>query len=200
MTNATDTNSNLRTLAEQHMASIRNNRDLSNEAKLRQLARAYLDLKDGLNGLETGLDKTAADRRAVLERRLFGIPNTADANSMISYRDALDRASQIQTRDETTALAMLNKARTAGDDLLVRAVLATAFEREWVDVINEFAAKNPALDKDVTELWTIQQKGEDVFAQFAFIAVKPKELSSYSDSALRVMAAGETPSSKIAVF
>lgn len=191
----------LRTLAAKAIEHARNNSDISQEKKARLIARAYIDLKDGLEAIETGHAKQESTRRAQLERKLYGIPNHADANSMISYRDALDRAGQIpdDNNGEAAAIALLNRAQTSGDELLVRAVLATGYERQWVDVINTHINQNPNIDGDANELWTLQQNQASAFS-FEHVATPPREISNYGETTLRTMAADEAPLESIASF
>lgn len=188
----------LRELADRHITSARNNRDISTEKRNKIIARAYLDLKDGLARVEDEDKRGVAAKRAELERKLYGIPNTADASAMISYRDALDRADQVGKESE--AISLYNRARTSGDDHLARAVLATSFQRGWVDAINTFAEHNPDTDLAVNELWEIQNPTSSLGAMFDYVTAPPQEIRQYGETTLRNMAEGETSTSSIAVF
>ncbi|MDO9439887.1 MAG: hypothetical protein Q7T73_03260 [Beijerinckiaceae bacterium] len=184
-------------LADRHIKSARNNPDISVEKRNKIIARAYLDLKDGLDQLEASTKRAADARRSELERSVYGIPNKADASAMISYRDALDRASQVEK--EAAAVDLYKRAQTSGDDLLARAVLATAYQNQWVNVINNHAELYPETDAQLNELWNAQS-GFMGGGLFDFVAPVPNEIRNHTESSLRVMAEGETPTASIQVF
>lgn len=190
MTN--DKRAALHSTASQHMGEARNNKDLTFEAKQRLIARAWVELQNGLKSLGDAEKAAAAVRRSTLERKLYGLPDHADASAMISYRDALDRASQV-TR-EAEAVTLLSRAHTSGDVHLERAILATAYDNQWADVINTFTAANPATINDAEELWHAtnapQQTG--LLEALNNYTPKPQELSHVDDLQIRTMAANPT--------
>jgi phage tail protein X len=201
MTTTEQTIATLRENTTKYMDSARTNRDLSDYAKHRAIARGYLDLKAGLASIEAERNKTTNERQAQLARKLYGLPANADASAMISYRDALDRASQIDPKHPSEATALLQRARTVGDDLLVRAVIATAYEREWSEVINAHLEHNPGLEAEGQELWDLNSTTFNVFQDaMDYQASKPRELGLYTDYQLQEMAADETPVASVAVY
>ncbi len=87
---------------------------------------------------------TKGQHRAVLLRRLFDSPAPHDVASVVSYRDALDRADRLDTPAE--AVALLRRARLTGDELLARAVAVRAADlvarsAAWGEVLDEWAAQ-----------------------------------------------------------
>jgi hypothetical protein len=181
----------LRRENQQRLQAIRADRDISEEKKQRLIAKAYLDLKTALEGAQVERDSKTATKRSLLERRLYGLPERANASEMISYRDALDRANQIAANDEAASLALMKRAQVSGDDLLLRAVLAAAYERQQVDVINGYSAANPKAYADVEELWAIQTDQVSPF-DFDFVATAPAEIERWSEPKIADMAAQET--------
>lgn len=170
---------------QQLVEDIRNNRTLSAHGKQKELARLYIDYKPRMEALEQEETSTAQTRAKALRRELFGLSGYVDPNTAISYRDAQDRAANIQ--DEDAAMSLLNRAELSGDTSLAKAVAAKAFDSGWNRVINEYADANPTSESKFNELIEIESygKGSAGFAQILSQAMtygvdKPAELSGYS--------------------
>ena len=85
---------------------------------------------------------TKEQHRAELLHRLLDSPAVHDAVSIISWRDAQDRAELLSTPD--AAIKLLRRARLSGDRLLARAVARHAAARiplsnAWRAVLDEWA-------------------------------------------------------------
>lgn len=174
--------------------SVRANTRISDIEKRDQIARAWLDAKKQIGALDTQTNATRTNRKQALERKLFGIPNTTDASHAISYRDALDRASAIDptTNDgERQAVELMRRAEISGDTTLVRALLAVAYERQQVDVINAYANAHEADDADLNELWKISTEPIDS-SVFAFAEPQaPREVDGAPGHLVQTWADGE---------
>jgi len=105
---------------------IRESSDLTAEAKQRHIAERYDKARAEMTELRSGWEKKAADREKALTRDLFG-SSTAVGSDAISFRDAADRATQLDRPSD--ALAMLRPAGNTGDTVLARAVAQHAFEQ-----------------------------------------------------------------------
>jgi len=164
---------------------IRNNRTLSEHGKRKELAILYIDYKPRMEALEAEENATKETRAKALRRDLFGLSGFADPHAAISYRDAQDRAANIQ--DEDAAMSLLNRAELSGDTSLAKAVAARAFESGWNRVINTYADGNPASEAKFNELIDIESYGRgsaglaQILGQAMTYSVdKPAELGNYS--------------------
>jgi hypothetical protein len=187
----------IREAVEARYADVRNNRDLNGDAKRRQIATAYVDAKAKLDKLAADSTASATDHRTTLSRKLFGIPNQADASAMISYRDAQDRAATIDKVAD--AIALMNRASMSGDDLLVRAVLEQAYDSQWPTVVDTYIALNPANADAASELWDITtRRGPSAIVNFfEFFTPVPPELAGMSDWKIQEVAAGQAATQQL---
>ncbi|WP_132438006.1 MULTISPECIES: hypothetical protein [unclassified Rathayibacter] len=174
--------------------SIRANTRISAIEKRDQIARAWLDAKKQIETLAADTNATRTTQKQALERKLFGIPNTTDASHAISYRDALDRASAIDpttSEGERQAVELMRRAEISGDTTLVRALLAVAYERQQVDVINTYANAHDKDDADLNELWKISTEPIDS-SVFAFAEPQaPREVDGVTGHTVQAWADGE---------
>lgn len=149
------------------VAAIRDNQDLSDDGRQRQLAALHATAKSELAKYGAAERELLATRRSELERELFGARKSLlqDSGSFaISARDAADRASQIKTPAE--AQRLLLDAEANGDDVLARAVARVASERfnsgvrqrdeEWEGVVRDYLSARPHLQATVDELGEIE--------------------------------------------
>lgn len=175
--------------ASRRYAETRNDPDISDEKRQRRLARVWVEHRDALATLSGDNQRTGDNRKDSLARRLYGLPANGDS---LSYRDALDRAHQIDAGDTRAALRLLEQARVTGDDLLSRAILAVAYTNRWNDVVNAYTDANPTAYKDAEELWDLHHNNaRTLLTTFALIAPKPRELNQYGDQHIENLAANE---------
>ena len=168
---------------------IRNNARISDIEKRDQIAKVWLDGVDRMTQLEENGSAAGNKRKQELERKLYGLPTSTDASLAISYRDALDRATALPDGDEQSAITLLNRALTSGDTTLARATLAVAFERQWVDLINNYIEAVPSTNTDIEELWAISTT--PLASMFTFIPpAQPLELAGQHQSRIRSWAEG----------
>lgn len=166
-------------------ADIRSNRDLTSEAKRRLLAKEYLDARSQAEQVKAKADSSRVEERARLEREMFGIdrfvstsnPESSRASLSISYRDARDRAAQVES--DKAALDLLRRAERGGDEMLARAVAEVALDNLWADTLNAFAAARPGAEPKLQTLVDLNhtRAGAGLFEAAAFYVSRPSEVT-----------------------
>ena len=176
---------------QRRAAAIRADNRLSPQVKQQAMAKLYATTKPALEALGATHDTGRAERRATLERDLFGLKPGALSTDTISYRDAMDRVSSV--KDEADLAPILRTANLSGDTILGKAVLARAFELGEVGTINQYIEATPDLEKDVVELWGLSAPNDfqSMFDDTMFAIQKPTEIAALSDSAINGMASTE---------
>ena len=148
------------------VADVRSRKDLSGEGRRRQIAKAKDEADKAMRKLRVENEAARQQREETLLRRLFGNTAARDATSVVSFRDAQDRAERLVKPDE--AAELLARARRSGDNLLARAVGMRALDQarsalpgasvEWATVLDRWAQDEPpAVDEALTELGAIHQ-------------------------------------------
>jgi hypothetical protein len=187
------------------VASVRDRRDLSDEGKRAHLAGIYQDARNELRAINQREDADREQQRGKLQRTLFGNPS-ADPSSVISYRDALDRAGQLKSAEE--ALDLLHRAELTQDEALARAIGHHAASRNvtsgdgWGRVLDSWAQARPGISDTLDELADLSA-GDSTRAKFARKMSRsfpaPTELEGHGDDVelakLRGMVPGESPAS-----
>lgn len=150
------------------VAAIRDDRRYSAEGRQAALAKLYRQTSARVTAAAATARQRQEDRTDALRRKLFGSPGS-DPSSIISYRDALDRAERASTPAE--AQALLDRAMRSGDTALQRAVLDRAFHAaqsdpfgkgrrsEWSAVVDQFRGVSSAQDDDLAELESLTGTG-----------------------------------------
>ena len=168
--------------------AARSNPDLSQDARTRKIAVAYVKLRDTIAAIIGDTTRADEAREDALSRRLYGIPAGGDG---MSYRDALDRARQIDFRNMQDALDLQEQARKTGDELLTKAILCRAYEARWSDVINAHTAANPRDYANAEELWELGENTIDFAGIGANYVTKPRELAGVADFSIDAIAQSE---------
>ncbi len=137
----------IRDRAEQLMASARNDRDLSDQARLARIVNATVEARDQLAQLRTELFDGLASERRQLERKLWASPG--GSSDPAGWRAALDRAAAVG--DEGEAEALLGRAERSGDDLLAKALVLDSLSR-WPRVSIDYRAAHPEMTETVDAL------------------------------------------------
>lgn len=131
---------------------IRDDQDLSREAKRRYLGDAYAEARDTHEQLVADHREQSEKKIADARKTVMGIKypkQMLEADQEIarmSYRDAYDRAERaaLKLRKEPTALAdLLERADLSGDDLLSQAVFHIAAKRGLRDVSESYLRNRP---------------------------------------------------------
>jgi hypothetical protein len=107
------------------VTKIKADRDLSDEGKVKLLAKAYVQTADTMAELQQSYEAREAKETEDRNRALFGADSVRGADAVL-LRDASDRAAQLGSGHE--ALAALQRAELTGDEVLVRAIAAHAHQ------------------------------------------------------------------------
>jgi hypothetical protein len=142
------------------VADLRARKDLSEEGRRRQIAKARTDADAAMREIAKADQADREKRHAELLARIFGNPRPQDSTSVVSYRDAQDRAAGLKTPEQ--AAALLSRARSTGDRLLAQAVAMRALDGAmrdtlgntgWPAVLDDWATEQPSgVDEALTEL------------------------------------------------
>lgn len=118
-----------------------------------EVQRVYERTRSDVNEKLNKLAETAAQAENRDAVRIFGTADlSGDAATLaISRRDASDRVSAIQSRDELRDL--LARANRSGDEVLARAVAEKALDNQDMDTLNAFLADRPRLNDAAQRLW-----------------------------------------------
>ncbi len=155
---------------------LREDPDITDEARRRQLAEKWKTARKQLDDLQAMESRRLARREQELERRLFGAGTLDGASHAISMRDAQDRANRLASPADATDL--LSRAERNGDQVLARAVAYHAVQQspnvptreaaEWDRVIGMFIDARPETSPVVEELAAIERLSiRQVFSEFS---------------------------------
>jgi hypothetical protein len=128
-----------RNLAEQ-VAAIRADTRYTAKARTQELAKVTVHARAEAKRLLDDHKTAIEDRRKSLHSSLFGPGVAATNDDILLFRDARERAQQIN--DPAKALKELEQARLYGDESLARAIAAHAFDKpgaDWSNVVTQFA-------------------------------------------------------------
>ena len=146
------------------VADLRRRRDLSDEGRRRQIAKAKEDADNAMRKLRVENEAARQRREETLLRQLFGNAAARDATSVVSFRDAQDRAEHLTKADE--AAELLARARRSGDNLLAKAVGMRALNQArlpgantgWATVLDHWAQDEaPSVDEALSELGALHR-------------------------------------------
>jgi hypothetical protein len=158
---------------------IRADRDLSDEAKRRKLARANEVATEEHRRLVEEQRQQTAHAVEQAERSLLGIsyPEYAKAHEKaiiaMTYRDARDRAERAASdRENTEALAdMLDRAEKSGDAQLAEAVFHVATTRGARNVADRYLEGRPGMQRRWESYVAARREAESI--RGLLIAVMP---------------------------
>lgn len=134
----------LRAALQADVDAICENASYSRDGQVQLIAAAIVAARAQAVELRDEFVTTSEETRRKLARRLFGLPASADAATVLVYRDAADRAAKITDPDEYGPL--LQRALDQGDDLMARAIAARAESAGVTDVAASYAAANGQTD------------------------------------------------------
>lgn len=134
---------------------LRNNAQLTSEARQAQMAREIVVSNGKLDDLEKQFADRVTQERRTLERRLWANP-AADADSAgASWRAALDRAETVENLGQASAL--LDRAERSGDVLLAKAVALRAVGR-WPELARRYGQDHPEVASAMSALEDFQRE------------------------------------------
>ncbi|WP_078324302.1 hypothetical protein [Mycobacteroides salmoniphilum] len=131
---------------------------LSDEGKRAELDQRFADLKQEIAELRAKEKVLVRDKKESLERSLFGLVGS-DANKIIAYRDAQDRAARV--KDKAAALEVYNSAQISDDDSLVKAILAKAVKFGYREIIDDYTRRKPVWREELNDLAVLERFGGD---------------------------------------
>lgn len=120
--------------------AIKDDEMTSDLAKKEKLAELDRQTRSRLDALKAEQESYVSGLKSKIERELRG-NQPGDAASVVSRRDAADRARQIQ--DKTEAMEVLRDAIRNGDADLAHAIGAKARNSVWGDVAEAYTAAHP---------------------------------------------------------
>lgn len=170
---------------------VRADKTLSDVGRRVHLAAALTAVRRQVDQVMQAARQRDEKRYAALTGKMFKLDST-DATTIVSYRDALDRAEAIT--EPGAAKTLMNRAIASGDTLLSRAVFARAWSAvgaddprspEWNQVIGQYATAYPNEAAAIQEAGTLanlmgspDQRWKE---QMATTVSRPRELSAYQD-------------------
>ncbi|MGI8753386.1 MAG: hypothetical protein ACR2MN_13935 [Acidimicrobiales bacterium] len=179
---------------------VRNNADLTPQAKQAAMARTYAATESKMNALREATSGQATARREAAMRTAFGSPSV-DPSAAISARDAADRAGQLGPDDYGQALDLLNRAEMNGDGVLAAAIGWQAWTMSsggpgglgygsagWSDVLAAYLTNRPQAAKALGDLEASTVKPY-IAALAAFWVPIPPELGSLPEYQIAALAA-----------
>lgn len=174
--------SSIRKLAAGKIGSIRADSSLSDAGKRQQIASVHHMASQQLQVERDRIASRDTSRKGKLERDLFGITPNALGADVISYRDAVDRASRLE--NATQANDLLSRARATGDKALERAVFAHAYEmggpgpigQPWNELVEAYLEVRPDLVEPLTELVEVSSTASNFDDSMQFNLPVPQEI------------------------
>lgn len=149
----------MRTIADfnAQVSQIRSDKHLSDLGRRTKIVALTDKTRDEVTRLRGDADAKAGAQRKALQTRLFGLSPHASATDVISFRDAQDRVERVKSAEELGSL--MERAATTGDQALLRAGFAKAFERSrnalnggmWEGIVSEYVSDHPEVADDVGE-------------------------------------------------
>ena len=173
-----------RQLEEFDYMKIRQNTDLSEEAKRRLLTEKYRERLDGHNNLVAERRRLRGEVREDIESRVFNLPTSKDPSlrlqEHLAFRDAADRVRRAEKPEDLEAL--VGVAKLSGDTILRHAAFVSAHHAGWNGVLDKIFEGDPAkaADYQTYKEAQSQQAASKELAENLFDATgvpKPTELS-----------------------
>lgn len=142
----------IRTDLQAEVDRICANVNYSRDGLIHEIAKAILDHRQQAIELRDEFVATSEATRRKLAQKLFGLPSGADAATVLSFRDAEDRAAKITNPEELAPL--LARAIGKGDQSMAKAIAAHADAHGWTDIAATWAADTGQADA-YTELTSL---------------------------------------------
>lgn len=158
------------------IAGIRSSNLYSDSGRRSEIAKALIKTRAKADALKANYSTDNEAKRAALSSKMFGLPPGADPATVMSHRDAADRAAQLADSDQ--AAATLKRALEHGDTVLARAVASHAHGKRWHDVTETYA-QTVGKSADLEELNDIPSGGLTKMATNVLFSVQtPLELQT----------------------
>ncbi|WP_037870315.1 hypothetical protein [Streptomyces sp. SPB074] len=131
------------------LARIQGSNTYSDHAKRVMAAKAFKSTEQQLETLRAGEEKALRDRRASLQRSMFGASGNQDPSNVIARRDANDRAAKLE--DPRAAAEALARAEMEGDTTMSQAIATRAAQYGWGDVLSSYTSTRPGFQRAAEE-------------------------------------------------
>lgn len=187
-------------------AAVRANTDLSNEAAARKMAQIHVAATRKMADLQQRANAWRQQSVTSAQNAAWGIddiPGAAGNRPAISmsYRDAQDRAAQLDTPQE--AAALLAQANETDDELLARAIARHVYTLgvaapfpvpAWSAVLDDYLATRPRAQAAVDKLIRLTKQPAPAVAMFTYVVPPPSELAGMRPDQIEALAAGDQQS------
>jgi hypothetical protein len=160
---------------------IRAREDITHQAKQVAMARAHQAAVAKLNERFQADRQQYNERRATLEKRLYGNRELSGTDAL-SARDARERAATYTHPDE--ALAAYKRAQRDGDRDMMRALGSWA---AWRPIVQTHAEATPGYAANLEELRSLTDPGDYRSSAYVTPAV-PNELGAMSPNQVAMLA------------
>lgn len=128
--------------------------DLTDEARVRQVSEAHAVAAQSMDDLRSRVTAERERKQKAAASRLLGSTSAVSGADAISMRDATERAERLESAAD--ARKLLDRARSNGDETLVRAILFEARERSqsvlglaWSRLLDEEGRQDSGVAADV---------------------------------------------------
>ncbi|MFE9065034.1 hypothetical protein [Streptomyces violaceusniger] len=173
------------------LASVRDRRDLTAQARQVAIARAHQDAEQKMQALLQQDTERYHRQRQFLERKLFGGDDATGYNAL-SARDAREKA--VKLTDPSEAHAAFQRAQRAGDTDMVKAIAAHAADHAstgilgeaWQPIVSAYAQTSPGKQDTYNELANMQQPNTGT--DWTYALDTPSELGRLSASQVTQLA------------
>lgn len=173
----------LRNLVKGDVAKYNGDPRYSTDGRRNLIAATYLAAqKAGADAYEKFAAPARAKHREI-ERKLFG-PGSKDHAAVMSWRDACDRADNIDTAEK--GQRMFERACIGEDTMLAKAILQRAVRRGWNDVLDSAATQMPE-QAELVQDW-LGSPDESALAKLKILVYhvgRPTELGDANDTQLQ---------------
>lgn len=148
----------IRASLDRRVKDIASNRDLTAEARIRMATDEHVDAKQKMDDLRQRVASERDRKQKAAASRLLGGATRLSGADAISMRDATERAERLEGAAD--ARKLLDRARSNGDETLVRAIVFEARERSrsgftgaaWARLLDEESREDSALASDIREM------------------------------------------------
>jgi hypothetical protein len=129
---------------------VRQNMQLTSEARRAQMAREIATSNEKLGALERQYNDRVIQEGRSLERKLWVNPKADADPTGAAWRTAHDRADSIDNFEQASAL--LERAERSGDDLLAKAIAHRAVGTRWHQLADRYGQDHPEVASAISAL------------------------------------------------
>lgn len=144
-------------------AFVRQNSDLTEQAKRQHIEDSRQRAKEELKRLEQSEYAEIEAKKRSADRAIHATAGH-DSSDIISFRDAQDRAEQLE--DASEANRVLERAIASGDTTLATAVMRRALSQGWQAIYEKFNAEYPRVAEHVEDLAQIARYEASTYTVF----------------------------------